>query len=168
MAWSASVGLTTVVNFSNDSAAAEILYDDGTAFTRMRHSLGARDSTTAFNQLNDSIDAIIASPIDDFFRSDLIGEFAVRTLDISGNSPLPTNYDEAAALIELVEEVVAPLDERGRTIVRLRLQDYSIEEIAQQVDRTERTVRRILDRVKLLLQRQCNDGADDSHFEQSE
>jgi predicted amidohydrolase YtcJ len=99
MAWSASVGLTTVVNFSDDSAAAEVLYDDGTAFTRMRHSLGARDSTTAFNQLNDSIDAIIASPIDDFFRSDLIGEFAVRTLDISGNSPLPSNYDEAAALM---------------------------------------------------------------------
>ena len=38
MAWSASVGLTTVVNFSDDSAAAEVLYDEGTAFTALRPS----------------------------------------------------------------------------------------------------------------------------------
>lgn len=76
--------------------------------------------------------------------------------------------DEAAALIELMEAVVEPLDERGRTIVRLRLQDYTVQEIAQQVDRTERTVRRILDRVKQILQQQCHVDSNHAQPEQSE
>ena len=56
--------------------------------------------------------------------------------------------DEAAALADEVEQVLSQCDELARRVLELRLEGLLIEEIAAQVGRSERTVRRILDGVK--------------------
>jgi RNA polymerase sigma-70 factor (ECF subfamily) len=61
--------------------------------------------------------------------------------------------DEVAQLLETVEQLLRDLDERERQIVELRLQEYKVEEISQRVGRTERTVQRVLHRVRKRLER---------------
>lgn len=60
-------------------------------------------------------------------------------------SPLP---EEAVALIELLEQLLYGLSDGEQQIVQLRLQGYSIEEICQRLERADRTVRRVLARVR--------------------
>ncbi|MFL5328732.1 MAG: RNA polymerase sigma factor [Gemmataceae bacterium] len=60
--------------------------------------------------------------------------------------------DEAAAVADTVEQLMRGLDDRGRQILSLRLQGGQFEEIAGEVGCAERTVRRVLDRVKTCLQ----------------
>jgi RNA polymerase sigma-70 factor (ECF subfamily) len=60
---------------------------------------------------------------------------------------------EAAILAETVEQLMLHLEERERNMLALRLQGYKIPEISERVGRTERTVRRVLDRVKRQLER---------------
>jgi RNA polymerase sigma-70 factor (ECF subfamily) len=55
---------------------------------------------------------------------------------------------EAVALVDQVEQVMRRLDSTQRQMLELRLQGHSLEEIAEKTHRCERTVRRILDRVK--------------------
>ncbi len=56
--------------------------------------------------------------------------------------------DEALALAELVEQLLHDLSDSEQQIVHLRLQGYSIGEICQMLSRADRTVRRILARVR--------------------
>lgn len=56
--------------------------------------------------------------------------------------------DEAAALAEEIELLMADLKPVEREILQLRLQAYTIDEIAEQVGRSERTVRRLLERLR--------------------
>ncbi|MEZ6090020.1 MAG: sigma-70 family RNA polymerase sigma factor [Pirellulaceae bacterium] len=65
--------------------------------------------------------------------------------------PLP---DEAVMLTDLISHLLQPLDQRRRTMVTLRLQGYSIEEIAEQTGRTQRTVIRVLNLVREALRQQ--------------
>ena len=90
MAWSASVGLTTVMNFSDNSTAAETLFDDGTAFTRLRHNLGSQ----GLAQVPNIIQQLLDSDGDDMFRLVLLGEFVV-----GGQNNVPPDYDDAAVLM---------------------------------------------------------------------
>jgi RNA polymerase sigma-70 factor (ECF subfamily) len=60
--------------------------------------------------------------------------------------------DEAAAAADTVEQLMRSLDSRGREILSLRLQGRLVEEIAGEIGCAERTVRRVLDRVKSRLQ----------------
>lgn len=61
---------------------------------------------------------------------------------------------QAALLAEAVEQVLQSLgDDRERHIVELSLQGFSAVEVSQQVGRSERTVQRVLDRVRRRLQR---------------
>jgi RNA polymerase sigma factor (sigma-70 family) len=60
---------------------------------------------------------------------------------------------EAAALIDELRSVLAPLGPVGRRIVELRLQGYEVEEIAEVVERSGRTVRRALASVGEELER---------------
>ncbi|MBI2824811.1 MAG: hypothetical protein HYX69_09010 [Planctomycetia bacterium] len=57
--------------------------------------------------------------------------------------------EEAAALAELVEQLLSGLSDGEQQIVRLRLQGYSIGEVSQAVGRADRTVRRALARLRL-------------------
>lgn len=63
--------------------------------------------------------------------------------------------DEALRLAETVEKLVLELDERDQPIFLLGLQGFSIEEISGQVQRSERTVYRALERIKDRLRSMC-------------
>jgi RNA polymerase sigma factor (sigma-70 family) len=72
--------------------------------------------------------------------------------------------EEAAILAEVVEYLMRDLDGRQREVVTLLLQGYKVYEICAQVQLSERTVHRVLDRVR----KQVNKGlerlrAQDSH-----
>ncbi|MFN4258057.1 MAG: RNA polymerase sigma factor [Gemmataceae bacterium] len=64
--------------------------------------------------------------------------------------PTPT---EVMQLTETVEQLFRDMDPRDREIVELALQGYKAQEISTKVRLTERTVYRVLNRVKKKLQR---------------
>ena len=69
---------------------------------------------------------------------------------------------QAAMLTDLVEHLMASLDERDRPVLVLTLQGHSVAEISEQIGRTERTVYRILDRIKkkvTAMRAEAGDGA---------
>jgi RNA polymerase sigma-70 factor (ECF subfamily) len=69
----------------------------------------------------------------------------VLTWSAIAHEPTP---EEAAMLSETVEQVMRDLHERERPILVLALQGFSLPEISEHVRRTERTVYRVLRRVK--------------------
>jgi RNA polymerase sigma-70 factor (ECF subfamily) len=62
--------------------------------------------------------------------------------------------DEATALAEYIERLMAELTPLERKMLELRLQLYTLDEIAEQVDRSERTVRRLMRRLRERLERE--------------
>jgi RNA polymerase sigma-70 factor (ECF subfamily) len=64
---------------------------------------------------------------------------------------------EAVMLSETVERLLAGLEQRDRPIVELSLQGYTVIEISTQLNLSERTVYRILDRVRSKLERMNSD-----------
>jgi RNA polymerase sigma-70 factor, ECF subfamily len=72
-------------------------------------------------------------------------------------APEPTPL-EAAALTEIVEQLMSSLDARGRHVLTLRLQGCTIPEISEEIGRTERTVDRTLDQIKQRLRLLCESG----------
>jgi RNA polymerase sigma-70 factor (ECF subfamily) len=60
---------------------------------------------------------------------------------------------EAALLSEVVDQLLASLDEDERPVLELSLQGYTTQEISQRLDRPERTVRRLRERVRERLER---------------
>ncbi len=71
--------------------------------------------------------------------------------EAEADEPTPS---EAAMLTETVEQLMQSLDARQRQILALSLQGCPPAEISEQVGCTERTVYRVLERVKEWLQRQ--------------
>jgi RNA polymerase sigma-70 factor (ECF subfamily) len=69
--------------------------------------------------------------------------------EASGLEPTPA---EAAILTETVELIMAQLDPKHRQVLALSLQGWTTPEISTQVGCTERTVFRILERVKGILE----------------
>ena len=64
---------------------------------------------------------------------------------------------EVAALADLVAQLMRQLEPLPRRMLELRLQGCKLEEIAAATDRTERTVRRVLEEVKQQLVQWCPD-----------
>lgn len=60
---------------------------------------------------------------------------------------------EAAALADEVEALLRHLEPRHRSILELRLQGHNLEEIATEEHCSERTVRRVLEQVKGMLEK---------------
>lgn len=73
------------------------------------------------------------------------------TLDVGAEDPEPTPA-EAAMLTETVERLMRTLDGRHREMLALSLQGYSAPEISSRLGCTERTVYRLLERVKQWLE----------------
>lgn len=67
------------------------------------------------------------------------------------SDPTPS---EAAILAETVDQLLAGMEERDRPVLLLSLQGYSPAEISGRIGRTERTVYRVLERVRKKLERQ--------------
>jgi RNA polymerase sigma factor (sigma-70 family) len=76
-----------------------------------------------------------------------VDELFVQTL---AGDPSP---EEAAALTDELESIMRDLDPVRRTMLELRLQDYTLDEIAAATRRSERTVRRCLEQIKQGLER---------------
>jgi RNA polymerase sigma-70 factor (ECF subfamily) len=83
-------------------------------------------------------------------RFPLHGTFGLPAHLLS-REPTPS---EATALADTVERVLRGLEPLQRRMVELRLQGCSLDEIAADVQRSERTVRRVLDQVKERLQQE--------------
>lgn len=66
---------------------------------------------------------------------------------------------EAVALADEVEQLMRGLELVDRRIFELRLQGYNLEEIAAETQRSERTVCRVLDRIKLQLEQARPEGS---------
>jgi len=76
-------------------------------------------------------------------------------LEAIGREPTPL---EAAMLAETVERLLGSLAPPERAILELSLQGYSTTEIADRVNRSKRTVRRVRDRVKHRLEHEQFDN----------
>jgi RNA polymerase sigma-70 factor (ECF subfamily) len=80
------------------------------------------------------------------------GSLVLLRGEVPAREPTPA---EAAALADTVQQLLTGLQPLERRMVELRLQEYSLDEIAAEVCRSERTVRRLLERVKERLLREC-------------
>ncbi|MEM9367795.1 MAG: sigma-70 family RNA polymerase sigma factor [Planctomycetota bacterium] len=69
----------------------------------------------------------------------------VHCFEAAASEPLP---DAAAAVMDELALLTSDMDETQSEIVQLRLQGYEMLEIADQIGRSERTVRRVLSRVR--------------------
>lgn len=72
--------------------------------------------------------------------------------DAVARDPSPS---QAIMLTETIDELLRPLNDRDRQIVTLALQGVSVPDISQQIGRAERTVQRVLERLKSELVRRC-------------
>ena len=66
---------------------------------------------------------------------------------------------EAVMLTETIEQLMRDLDEREREILSLSLQGYTVQEISPRVHRSERTVQRLLERMRHELHRMQANGS---------
>jgi RNA polymerase sigma-70 factor (ECF subfamily) len=67
--------------------------------------------------------------------------------------------EQSIAAAEELEHIMSTLSPIKRRILELRLLDYSHVDIAADVGRSERTVRRMLDELQDYLERRLLDGA---------
>jgi RNA polymerase sigma-70 factor (ECF subfamily) len=80
----------------------------------------------------------------EFSPDDENGLFGLQALALA-REPTPA---DAAALADTLEHALAGLQPEQRRVVELRLQGFRLEEIAAELHRSERTVRRVLEQVK--------------------
>lgn len=80
-----------------------------------------------------------------------------RPSDLVARAPTPA---EAALFADTLEELLRGLDDRERRIVALSLEGQGPAEIATQVERTQRTVNRVLERVRRRLDRMHESDAE--------
>lgn len=84
------------------------------------------------------------------------GDDNARCFEAAAHEPLP---DAAAAVMDEFNALTAGLEPHQIEIVRLRMHGYEMTEIAEQVGRSERTVRRLLDKVRDLWQQRLDTAA---------
>lgn len=68
-----------------------------------------------------------------------------NAFDLDGETPSPA---AVVAFLDLLEHFLSRLRPQERRILELRMQDFTQDEIARQVGCTERTVRRVLERIR--------------------
>jgi RNA polymerase sigma factor (sigma-70 family) len=78
-------------------------------------------------------------------RVDADGRETLDDLYLIATQPLP---DAAAAMAEEYELLVQDLEPEQKEMVRMRLEGYELQEIADAVKRSERTVRRVLEKLR--------------------
>jgi RNA polymerase sigma-70 factor (ECF subfamily) len=76
--------------------------------------------------------------------------------DVISREPGPLDL---VMLEDTVQALLHGLNEKEQEVVRLRLQGFTVEEISAQVGRTERRIRRVLERVKERLRRMRDSDA---------
>ena len=98
MAWSAGLGLTTVVNQGGFGPhdAVRALANEGISFTRVRAGLGSQSLEQLRRVIAENFP--LSASDNDMYRIIGVGEFIVAT-DTGGRAPLPDNYPQAASLV---------------------------------------------------------------------
>jgi RNA polymerase sigma-70 factor (ECF subfamily) len=96
-------------------------------------------------------------------RRDVQREVHAGTADDPAGSPVePSSAEptppEKAIMAEIVEELLHGLDDSEQPVLLLSLQGYTVAEISAQVGRTERTVQRVLQRLRKRLERMQADA----------
>lgn len=97
-----------------------------------------------------------------------IDRFRAACRDVQRETPNDSNADweplareptptQAALLAELVEQLHQQLCERDRRILALRLEGDELPEISSEVGCSERTVFRVLERIRQLLRSRCEE-----------
>lgn len=81
---------------------------------------------------------------------------ASHDVDLLAKTPAPL---ETAAFTETLELLMHDLNKLGKQVLVLRLHGYSVEEISEQVGRTQRTVFRTLELIKARLRSWCSDAS---------
>ena len=74
--------------------------------------------------------------------------------NLADDGPLP---EEAAELAEYLEQLLSGMDDEEKQIVEMKIQQYTNLEIARSIGCSERTVRRLLARVKARLRRSLDE-----------
>ena len=98
MAWSAGLGLTTVINQGgfDPHDTVKALADEGISFTRVRAGVGSQSMDQLSRVIADNFP--VSPPDHDMYRIVGVGEFIIRT-QTSGLAPLPDNYPDAASIV---------------------------------------------------------------------
>jgi DNA-directed RNA polymerase specialized sigma24 family protein len=86
-----------------------------------------------------------------------LNEIGGQWAPLADRQPTP---EEAVALQEELEWLMAQLDAFGRRVLELRLQGTQLAEIAGETGRAERTVRRALERIRELLTKRREHAGD--------
>jgi RNA polymerase sigma-70 factor (ECF subfamily) len=84
------------------------------------------------------------------------GHDSVADWEAVAREPTPSH---ALMLSETVEELMKSLSESEQQILALTLQGGSVQEISEVVDCSERTVRRVLERIRLELENRCDSSS---------
>ena len=86
----------------------------------------------------------------------LTGDGSVRiNVEAVDRGPSPT---EALELVGELDSILSSLDESSKAILEMRLAGLSIEQIADEINRSQRTVRRVLEKLRGNLERRLLDG----------
>ncbi len=78
-----------------------------------------------------------------------------HTSDWGGRQPTPA---DALVLAEQIEQIVSALTPLDRRMFELRLEGYTLDQIATETHRSQRTVRRVMDRIKRIATRFYQEG----------
>ena len=83
------------------------------------------------------------------------GEGFIAGKRIESDEPSP---EEAVAFAEQFERLLSVMDEAEQTVVELKLEQYTHQQIAERLGCSERTVRRIVKRIQAKLSRMLEDS----------
>lgn len=98
------------------------------------------------NKLRNKVDFHTAAKRDVGAEKPMAGSTtSPSAFDVDGETPSP---EAVVAFVDLLEHFMNELRDNDRKILELKLQDLTQEEIAAEVGCTERTVRRVLDRIR--------------------
>ena len=118
--------------------------------------LGARDGRFVIQRSGDLWALLVRMTLHKLYRTAAFHRAEKRSIDVEDRTPASLNHiqsdeptpEEAVALADFLEALLAELPAPHRRMLELRLQGERIPEIAIETGVTERTVRRVLERMR--------------------
>ena len=85
-----------------------------------------------------------------------IDKYAPSLLEVEPEGP-----EEINMMMDYLDWIIQTLPDAHREVIRLRMEDFSVAEIADEVGASQRTVKRVLERVRELIARRLRE--EDQH-----
>jgi RNA polymerase sigma factor (sigma-70 family) len=129
--------------------------------------IGARDGRFSLARSGDLWRLLVSITMNKLYRQVRRHRAASRSInseilfnndEVLGTEPTP---EQVIGIADELEALLKKLDSFERRVLELRLQEESLDEIASETGRSERTVRRTLSSIRELLSRQLERGEDD-------